>query len=99
MKTRAFAQFCGYLLATDQDEYLSVARISPHSMLIGWVLDPELAKRFETAADAAVLAIALKRFDLELVILLETASQWLVEPIAYHEEFRKTSVFPQDERR
>lgn len=81
MKTRAFAQFRGYLLANDQDEYLSISRVTSHSSLIGWALSPALAKRFETAEAAAVLAMAIRRYDLAVMVLLETESQWLVEPV------------------
>ncbi len=83
MKTRNFARMAGYVLANDRDEYLAVSKITPHSTLIAWALLPQLAKVFDSPEDAAVLAIAIRRYDLRVCVLLETESQWLVEEVEY----------------
>jgi hypothetical protein len=81
MKTRNFARMAGYVLANDRDEYLAVSWITPHSSLIGWALLPQLARLFPSPEDAAVLAIAIRRYDLRVCALLETESQWIVEEV------------------
>jgi len=83
MKHTNLPRVAGYLLANDRDEYLAVSQITPHSSLIGWAPLPSLAKRFESPEDAAVLAIAIRRYDLRVSVLLETESEWIVEEVEY----------------